>query len=193
MSCCLCCSIDSPRIGAGKGFGVKRVAVTISLLWVWLSCSTAFGQAVQRGAFVTDPENGCRVWNPHPEAGETVHWLGSCVDGLAQGKGKLEWSRNGVPSERDEGEWNLGRQTGQGIQQWSGGRYDGQLFDGEPNGHGAMTLQSSRYEGEFRNGKPNGEGAVTNYQGVFKGKWRDGCLMEGKQTVAFSVPSSTCQ
>ena len=176
-----------------KVFWVKRVAGAISVLWLWLGWSAAIGQAVPSGAFVADPESGCKVWNPHPETGETVHWLGSCVDGLADGKGKLEWLRNGVPSERDEGEWRLGRQTAQGVQQWSGGRYDGQLLNGEPNGHGAMTLQSSRYEGEFRNGKPNGDGAVTNYQGIFKGKWRDGCLTEGTQRMAFSVPSSTCR
>jgi len=172
---------------------VKRIAGTLSLLCVWLSCSAAFGQAVQSGVFVADPGNGCKVWNPHPEAGETVHWLGSCADGFAQGSGKLEWSRNGVPSERDEGDWMQGRQTGQGTQSWSGGRYQGQLLNGEPNGHGAMTLQSSRYEGEFRNGKPNGDGAVTNLQGVFKGKWRDGCLTDGKHKITFAVSSSTCR
>ncbi|MGA7804231.1 hypothetical protein [Bradyrhizobium sp.] len=174
-------------------FRVKRNAAPISLLCAWLGCSAALGQTLQTGAFVADAGSGCKIWNPHPESGEAVRWVGNCTDGLAQGRGKLEWLRNGVPSERDEGEWNLGRQTGRGIQQWSGGRYDGELLNGEPSGHGVMTLQSSRYEGEFRNGKPNGDGAVTNYQGVFKGKWSNGCLAETKRTVAFSVPSSSCR
>ena len=172
---------------------MRRRAGTISLLCVWLSCSAAFGQAAQTGSYVVDPDSGCKVFNPHPMAGETVHWSGGCADGLAQGAGSLQWLHGGKPSEKDDGEWSQGRQSGKGTQDWFSGHYEGELLNGEPNGHGVMTLQSSRYEGGFRNGKPNGEGAVTNLQGMFKGKWKDGCLTDGKRKITFAVSSSTCR
>jgi hypothetical protein len=172
---------------------VKKSVGPIWLLCAWLSWSVAFGQAPQTGDYVPDPDGGCKVFNPHPVAGETVHWSGGCVDGLAQGRGSLQWLHGGKLSERDDGDWNQGRQSGRGTQNWGSGHYEGELLNGEPNGHGVMTLQSSRYEGEFRNGKPNGEGAVTNLQGVFKGKWRDGCLTVEKRRITFAVSSSTCR
>jgi hypothetical protein len=158
-----------------------------------LSVSAAWAQPGQVGDFVADGKTGCKVWNPHPQPDETVSWSGACDNGLAQGPGSLQWLRNGKPHEKDEGDWNEGRQTGRGTQDWSSGRYDGDLQNGEPHGRGVLTLQSARYEGEFRNGKPNGAGIVTNLDGVFKGRWKDGCLIGDKRKVSFSVPSSTCR
>jgi hypothetical protein len=94
---------------------------------------------------------------------------------------------------KDNGEWNLGRQSSHGTQEWGSSRYQGEFANGEPNGQGVISLQSSRYEGEFRNGKPNGQGMVTNLEGVFKGKWSDGCLRDGKRQITFAVSSATCR
>jgi hypothetical protein len=173
---------------------VKRSAGTaLLLLSAWLSCCAAPSQAAEVGAFVIDSDTGCKVWNPHPTAGETARWTGACVNGFAQGAGSLQWLRDGKAFENDDGEWDHGRQTGRGKQNWKTGSYEGNLLDGEPNGYGVMTLQSARYVGEFRNGKPNGEGTVTNFQGVFSGTWRDGCLTRGKQKITFAVSSDTCR
>ncbi len=157
-----------------------------------LSCSAAHAQP-QAGDFVVDAKSGCKVWNPHPQSNETVNWSGGCVNGLAQGRGSLQWLNNNKPYEKDQGEWNEGRQSGRGTQDWSTGRCDGELVNGEPQGQGVLTLQSARYVGEFRNGKPNGAGTVTNLAGVFKGNWKDGCLSGDKREIAFAVPSSTCR
>jgi hypothetical protein len=159
---------------------------------MWLSCSAADAQS-QAGDFVADANSGCKVWNPHPQSNESVIWSGGCVNGLAQGPGILQWLHHDKPYEKDQGEWNEGRQSGRGSQDWSSGRYDGELVDGEPQGRGVLTLQSARYEGEFRDGKPNGSGTVTRLDGVFKGTWKDGCLDGDKRKIAFSVPSSTCR
>ena len=115
------------------------------------------------------------------------------MNGLAQGPGSLQWLNNNKPYEKDEGEWNEGRQSGHGTQDWSSGRYDGELVNGEPQGRGVLTLPNSRYEGEFRDGKPNGSGTVTNLLGIFSGKWKEGCLDGDKRKIAFGVPSSTCR
>ena len=168
-----------------------RTAWFFMTLGLWLSFSSAYGQA-QAGEFVTDANSGCKVWNPHPRPNETVNWSGACVNGLAQGSGSLQWLNNNKPYENDEGEWNGGRQSGHGTQNWSSGRYDGDLANGEPQGLGVLTLPNSRYEGEFRNGKPNGAGTVTNLIGIVSGNWKEGCLVGDKRKIAFGVPSSTC-
>lgn len=167
--------------------GAKRVLLASAFR---LSFSIACAHA---GDFVADANNGCKVWNPHPQSNETVSWSGGCVDGLAQGPGTLQWLSNNKPHEKDKGEWNKGQQSGRGTQVWPSGRYDGDILNGEPQGQGAMTLLSAHYEGEFRGGKPNGTGAVTNLEGVFRGNWKDGCLVGDKRRIAFGVPSSTCR
>ena len=164
----------------------------LSALALALGCSVAFAQSVPQGAFIADGNTGCKVWNPNPKSVETIVWSGSCVNGLAQGHGKLQWLQNGKIYETDEGEWSAGRQVGHGSQAWPLGRYDGELVNSEPNGQGVLTLKTARYDGEFRNGKPNGFGTLTSQHGVFKGTWKDGCLIGGKQKIAVGVPLSTC-
>jgi hypothetical protein len=171
---------------------MMRLATILTLI-AWLGVSPSCGQTRETGDFVADPASGCKIWDPHPLAGETASWSGACTNGLAQGPGKVQWSRNGKTVETDEGNWDQGRQSGRGVQDWGSGRYDGEVMSGEPNGHGVMTLQTARYEGEFHSGKPNGQGTVTNLQGVFKGKWKNGCLSDGKQMITFAVPSSSCR
>jgi hypothetical protein len=170
----------------------RKLAIAL-LLWVATGAPHALAQASSAGDFLADPKSGCKVWNPHPRAGEEASWSGDCIQGLANGAGTVLWSRDGKDFEKDEGSWDRGRQSGRGVQDWRSGRYEGELIGGEPNGRGVMMLQTSRYEGEFRDGKPNGEGTVTNLQGVYKGRWKDGCLTQGKQTITFAVPSSSCR
>jgi len=169
-----------------------HVAEAICASAIALSYSAAFAQSVQSGDFIADVNSGCKVWNPHPQSNESVKWSGSCANGFAQGRGNLQWLRNNKPYEKDEGEWNEGRQVGIGTQDWFSGRFNGELLNGEPHGRGIMTLRTGRYEGEFRNGKPNGYGTVTDLSGVFKGTWKEGCLLGDKRKIAFSVPTATC-
>jgi hypothetical protein len=144
------------------------------------------------GDWSLDAAASCRVWNPHPQTHETVHWSGTCTDGLAQGPGSVQWSLSGLPFETDQGEWSQGRQSGHGTQVWLSGRYDGELVDGEPNGRGVLISQGARYEGEFRNGKPNGSGMLVKGTESFGGVWTDGCFREGNRRMAFGVPTSAC-
>ena len=167
-------------------------AITLCGWTLAFGCSVASGQSAQQGTFIADTKSKCKVWNPNPKSLETIVWSGSCVDGLAQGHGKLQWLQNDKTYETDEGDWSAGRQVGRGSQAWPLGRYDGEIADSEPNGQGVLTLKTARYDGEFRNGKPNGLGTVTSQRGVFKGTWKDGCLIGGKQRIAVGVPLSAC-
>ena len=170
-----------------------HAANPLSVVALALCCSVASAQSIQRGTFTADISQKCKVWNPNPKSTETIVWTGSCVGGLAQGYGKLQWLQGGEPYETDEGEWSAGKQIGRGSQVWPLGRYDGEIVDSEPNGQGVLTVNKARYDGEFHNGKPNGFGTVTSPNGVFKGTWREGCLVGEKRKIAVGVPLSTCQ
>lgn len=136
--------------------------------------------------------DGCKVWNPNPAPDESANWNGACKDGFVEGVGVLEWRRGGKAYERDEGQWRLGRQIGQGSQTWPGGQFKGQLADSMPSGQGVLIVGEARYEGAFLNGKPNGHGALTNASGLFGGAWRDGCFNDGKRRAAFGVSLQSC-
>jgi hypothetical protein len=144
------------------------------------------------GDWIADAKTGCKVWNPHPMAGETANWAGACKDGFVDGRGVLSWLRGGQPYERDEGEWQGGRQAGDGTQSWPGGQYKGQLLDSLPHGSGVLALGEARYDGAFLNGKPDGTGVLTNASGTFSGTWRNGCFNDGKRRAALGVPVQSC-
>ncbi len=158
-----------PRNSNIKGANLARMAAQLSALALALGCPVASAQSIPQGTFIADANTGCKVWNPNPRSVETIVWSGPCVNGLAQGHGKLQWLQNGKIYETDEGEWSAGRQGGHGSQAWPLGRYDGEIANSEPNGQGVLALKTARYDGEFRNGKPNGFGTVTSQHGVFKG------------------------
>jgi hypothetical protein len=165
---------------------------TLLLAAILMAPGAAVAQPAQPGAWIVDPGTSCKVWNPNPQGGETIKWSGPCVNGVAQGRGSLQWFKDNRLSEQDDGEWQDGRQTGVGTQVWQGGRYEGQLRDGEPDGHGVWTLPTGRYDGEFQNGKPNGKGTLSNGNGVFEGIWKDGCFRDGTRRAYAGVPSTAC-
>ena len=181
-----------PRSSNIRHANLGLAALNLGALILALGCSVAFAQSLPQGAFIADGKTGCKIWNPNPQSVETIVWSGSCVNGLAQGRGKLQWLQNGKIYETDEGQWNAGRQVGNGSQAWAMGRFEGEVVNSEPNGQGVLTLKADRYDGAFRNGKPNGFGTLTSQHGVFKGAWKDGCLIGGKQKIAVGVPLSTC-
>jgi hypothetical protein len=152
----------------------------------------ALAGPAQAGSWIVDAKSGCQVWNPNPQLEETVSWSGSCVNGRAEGRGIAQWSKHGIPSETDQGEWHDGRQVNTGTQSWSSGRYEGEISDGEPNGSGVLTLQKLRYEGNFRNGKPNGVGTLTAGRETVRGISKDGCL-QGSTKASIGVPLSACR
>lgn len=165
---------------------VKRATALALLL------AGATGTTVLAGDWIADASVGCQVWNPHPQPSESARWSGACPNGFAQGRGAVQWFKNNLPFESDEGEWHAGRQIGHGSQVWPSGRYDGELHDGEPNGRGVLILQGARYEGEFRDGRPDGIGTLTRGSESLRGTWIGGCLRDGPRKASFGVPLSAC-
>ena len=170
--------------------GVLNQGVMCALLLALWSAPVAAQSSALHWA--TDAKSGCRVWDPHPQPNQSISWSGQCVGGLAEGRGTVQWYKDALPLEKDEGVWHQGRQTGEGSQVWPTGSYRGNLHDGEPSGHGILTVGDARYEGEFINGKPDGGGTLRNSAGVFQGVWRNGCFRDDKRKIAMGTPVNSC-
>lgn len=101
--------------------------------------------AMSANAVITDPSNGCVVYNPNPRSGETISWSGGCRNGLAHGAGTVSWFVHGTPNGRYEGILNNGRMNGNGTAIYpSGNRYVGEFKDGVPDGWGTYILADGR-------------------------------------------------
>jgi|SRR5689334_18918947 hypothetical protein len=95
-----------------------------------LAAPLAQAQSGKPPEWIADAKTGCKVWNPAPQARETIRWSGGCEGGYAQGKGTLQWYENGRPGDRYEGEYQAGKR----------------------NGHGTVTMSNGkRIEGDWRN------------------------------------------
>ena len=170
-----------------------RVRALAAALLLVVSLPAA-AQTPQPG-WIADARSGCRVWNPAPQPKEAITWSGACQNGLAQGRGVLQWYQDNKPSERSEGEFRDGKLNGRGILIGANGdRYDGDFRDGRQNGRGAATFTNGdRYEGEWRDGNPNGVGRLARANGdVFNGIWANGCFRDGNRWAAAWVDPSTC-
>lgn len=133
-------------------------------------------QPVAQQTWIADQRVGCRVWNPAPKPNETVIWSGACRDGLAEGRGVLQWFGNDGFEETDDGEWRAGKRSGHGAMTWAiGDRFEGEFRDDNRNGRGVYTwANGDRYEGEYRDDNRNGRGVLTFANGNrYEGEYRD--------------------
>ena len=72
----------------------------------------------------------CMIWNPEPQADESVTWSGDCKDGYASGKGVLRWTENGKPDVVYNGEYAKGKRNGHGVLTTPDGeRVEGDWFE----------------------------------------------------------------
>lgn len=95
----------------------------------------------------------CQVHNPYPEPGETFTWSGGCVDGKAEGEGRLIWRSSGGSTETYEGGMKAGAFYGYGVLIWPGGRYEGEFQGRQAHGYGVESYESGvEYMGEWRSG-----------------------------------------
>lgn len=146
----------------------------LSMFAVALASPVAWAQP--QAGWVADPATGCKAWTWNLLPNQTVAWSGACVDGLAHGRGVAQWSRDGAPYSRGEGEFLGGRMNGQGAATTRGGfAYEGAWREGKPDGWGVFTWSSGqRYEGLFRDGSRHGHGLYTWPDGTsYEGEWRD--------------------
>src|ERR1700753_1771017 len=72
--------------------------------------------------WITATNQRCKIWNPEPQAHESVTWSGKCKNGLASGKGVLRWTENGKPDAEFDGEYANGKRNGAGTLITPGGQ-----------------------------------------------------------------------
>ncbi|HEX7642783.1 MAG TPA: TonB family protein [Burkholderiaceae bacterium] len=144
-------------------------------------------QAFAEGNWIADANN-CKLWNPNPIQNETVTWSGACVDGFADGPGKLVWTVDGKFSSSFEGTYSAGKRNGKGVATSAKGyRYEGDFVDNQWQGKGILvSSDGSRYEGEFADDRRNGKGVQTYKNGArYEGAFADGKL-NGKGILTFA-------
>jgi hypothetical protein len=119
--------------------------------------------------------NGCRIFNSYPHLEESVAWTGACVNGYAEGLGKLTWFSDGKRDETDEGLFHNGKLEGHAVMDSPVDHFEGEFKDGVRNGYGiSISPDGKRYEGEWKDGKSNGHGVIT---------WKNGKRFEGEFTA----------
>ena len=129
----------------------RSACVALGLL-IHLSCNAQSGDMFNQN-WINDT-NGCRVFNSYPHQGETVVWTGACVNGYAEGIGKLTWYENGKLSETNEGSFRNGKIDGVATIDSAVDHYEGEFRGGVRNGHGvSISADGERYDGEWKDGK----------------------------------------
>ena len=100
---------------------------------------------------------GCYVWNPNPQPGETVTWTGECSGGLIQGTGSVTWVTAG-DEQVNTGRFQDGKANGHQVFRYANGNvFEGPMIDYESNGHWILRFASGTVEeGPFVDGERHG-------------------------------------
>ena len=156
---CFCCSIASVPVHA-----------------------EADKNTITQGDWIADAKTGCTVWNPAPQAEDSIKWSGDCKDGKANGQGSLEWYTNDELQSMITGVMKAGRCVQDcSAKTVDGDAYLGEMKDNLPAGKGVLTrADGSTYEGEFKDGERYGHGTLKFSTGeTYVGEWQHG-QMNGK-------------
>ena len=105
---------------------------------------------------------GCLVLDPYFSEGVTMKWDGACVNGKANGFGKLTKNKNGEYESTYEGEYKNGIREGKGkFTHIDGSIKTGTFVNGQLVGEGEMTDEyGSKYGGNFINYRFHGLGKL---------------------------------
>lgn len=108
------------------------------------------------GSWLSDPLTDCLIWTVGDvAANEGATWTGSCINGMANGRGSLVfWDAEGFEA-----------------------RYDGDVLNGKADGRGEVWSRSEDgagfdyIEGTFKSGRPVGDVTMTSSDGyIFDGE-----------------------
>ena len=141
------------------------------------ACAPALAQ--EAPAWIGAPD--CRLAPLTPAPPQAPTWNGGCKNGLADGKGTLEWRDAAGKRYRLDGVFAAGQVAGEGSLRYPDGtQYTGTLRNGMPDGRGYFQdPDGTQYEGDVRMGERTGTAEVLSpngddYKGEFKNGKRDG-------------------
>jgi hypothetical protein len=170
----------------------------------------------QNSDWLTDAATSCKVWARKAANIDAVKWSGQCVDGLANGRGKIEFLGGGKPvwsgeagflaGKREgasklvnaeglssEDEYRAGERHGWTVQKNpSGEQFESEYRNGSLTGRGAYQYpDGARIEGEMSNGFFNGQGTFTAPDGrIYVGGWRNS-LPHGQGALTGKLANGT--
>jgi len=127
---------------------------------------------------------GCKIANPTPKPREVVTWSGPCPNGIADGKGVLQFSTDGKDGARYEGDVKQGVISGQGkLKTPDDATYEGDWVDGKPDGYGKYVApDGSSFVGGWTAGLQDGPGTYRDTAGGMQtGDWKNGKFVDPKK------------
>lgn len=155
--------------------------------------------ALATGNWIISTDGGCKVYNREPQPNETITWSGKCVNGYAQGYGKVEWHVNSELHSTYIGDYHQGHMHGKGtITYVDGGEYTGDWKESKRHGSGAAKYADNTeytgewqddarygkgkqalangdtYDGDYQNGKPHGKGLFITSFMIYDGEFDNG-------------------
>lgn len=130
-------------------------------------------------------DNDCKLLDPYYSEGITMKWDGACLNGKANGSGKLIKYKNGEYESTYEGEFKNGIREGNGIfKHIDGTILECSFTNGQAIGYGKYNLgYGNYYEGEIVNYRQHGYGTINFANGAkFEGFFVSDIMYTGKHT-----------
>jgi len=129
---------------------------------------TTYGQTL-KDEWVVCNNQGCKLLDPYYSEGVTFKWEGSCINGKADGHGKLTKYMNGEIESIYEGEYKNGIREGKGKFTHIGDKsvLECTFHNGQAVGLGTYVLEGAhKYVGEIVNYRSHGKGIMTFANGA---------------------------
>lgn len=140
----------------------------ILLLVILFTLSITINAQILKDQWVLCNTDDCTLLDPYFSDGVTMKWEGSCLNGKANGYGKLTKYKNGEYESTYEGEYKDGIREGKGKFTHKDKTITiGNFEQGQLIGLGTRTHDDgTKYEGEFINYRQHGKGIITYANGA---------------------------
>lgn len=159
----------------------KNILILLVLLLITITSNSQ----TLKDEWVVCNSQGCKIHDPYYSDGVTLKWEGSCINGKADGYGKLTKLKNGKYESTYEGEYKNGIREGKGkFTHVKGTIQEGIFIKGQMTGLGSQTFSNGDiYNGEFINYCMHGNGVYTFANGAkFDGFICNNNMYTGKYT-----------
>jgi S1-C subfamily serine protease/antitoxin component YwqK of YwqJK toxin-antitoxin module len=150
------------------------------LLFLLLTTFISFSQTLITSAptlqdqWVECNKNSCKIMDPYFLDGNTMEWEGSCINGKANGFGKVIKYLKGIYESTYEGSYVNGIREGKGkFSHYTGTTLECDFINGQAIGTGTYTLPGgNKYIGEIFNYRQHGLGTLyfangSKFEGFF--------------------------
>jgi S1-C subfamily serine protease/antitoxin component YwqK of YwqJK toxin-antitoxin module len=155
-----------------------------TLLFLFTVASTTHGQTL-KDEWVVCNNQSCKLLDPYFSDGVVMKWEGSCVNGKANGYGRLTKYKDGEYESTYEGEFNNGIREGRGkFSHKDGTVREGFFVAGQMTGKGVCVgKDGQKYSGDFLNYRMHGFGTTEFENGSkFEGFCVSDIMYTGKFT-----------